>query len=99
MGVAKLRAPMLALEAQPFYPEGYKELQEGQAMEYLSATRGGWVPCTVLETREDGCVRLDVKAGYWMRPSEQVARLRAPTLALEAQPFYPEGYQDLQEGQ
>mmetsp|Transcript_46854 Transcript_46854/g.111501 ORF Transcript_46854/g.111501 Transcript_46854/m.111501 type:complete len:497 (-) Transcript_46854:70-1560(-) len=53
----------------------------GQAMEYYSATHGGWVPCVIIEVEPNGNVRLDVKPAQALTPEEQLRKLR-PSMAL-----------------
>jgi len=52
--------------------------QEGQTLEYLSASVGSWIQCAVIATRADGAVQIDVKKEYWMELQEQSSKLRLP---------------------
>jgi len=50
----------------------------GQRLAYLSATQGGWVPCTVAKVNAaSGSVMLDIKPGAWISPKQQAALTRA----------------------
>jgi lysophospholipase L1-like esterase len=42
----------------------------GDKLEYNSTTQGGWIECTVVETRPDGAIQVDVKPRHWFTIEE-----------------------------
>jgi len=52
--------------------------QEGQDVEYYSPSYGKWVPCKVVNTRGDGAITINIKAGFWIKLADQQKKVRAP---------------------